>query len=339
MTCRDSAPVHVAIRCDALAGSGTGHLVRQTALVEELLARGHRATLFGDCDIAWARQQAARVGLEFVSPADEFVAQITAAGCDVLLIDGYDFPATIGAAARAAGVPVVAMVDGEFGRHQEADVYVDQNLGSFDPQEPNWLVGPQYVLLRDVVLRRRDAAHGHNVPPQVLIVFGGSDPFGGCPVAVELLLAAGLPVHVIAIAASGQHRTMLEALELAEGQTLEVLSVQDDLPGLALTCDFVISASGSSVWEFACLGIPTALVCVTDNQLTGYEAATASLAVAVGHLERLRGDEEARNAALAALTRLLEDDVWRAELRAAGRQLVDGQGRARVVSVIERLRG
>lgn len=332
-------PLHVAIRCDALSTRGTGHLVRQTALVQELRARGHVATLFGECDVEWARQQAASVGLEVVPPAADFVAQLTAAGCDTLMIDGYEFSASLGADARAAGFPVVAMVDGDFGRHQEADIYVDQNLGSDDPGLPSWLVGPDYVLLRDVVVQRRGTPRPTNQPPKVLVVFGGSDPFGGCPVAVELLLSTGLPVHVVAIAASPERRASLEALELAESQALEVLGTQDDLPGLALTCDFVISASGSSVWEFACLGIPTGLVCVTDNQVTGYEAATKQLAVPIGHLEALRADEQARAAASVAFARMLEDRAWLDELSVRGRAIVDGEGRRRVVAAIEGIAG
>lgn len=305
--------------------------------MQELLSRGHTATLVGECDVEWARQQAASVGLEFVPPADDFLAQLTAAGCDTLMIDGYEFPASLGAEARTAGFPVVAMVDGDFGRQQEADIYVDQNLGSEDPGLPNWLVGPEYVLLRDVVVQRRGTPRPANQPPKVLVVFGGSDPFGGCPVAVELLLSTGLPVHVVAIAASPERRASLEALDLANGQSLEVLGTQDDLPGLALTCDFVISASGSSVWEFACLGIPTGLVCVTDNQITGYEAATEQLAVPVGHLEALRADGQARAAAAVALAGMLEDRAWLDELSTHACALVDGKGRERVVDAVAAL--
>lgn len=334
---RHTTHMHIAIRCDALAKSGTGHLVRQTAFVQELQARGHSATLFGACDVAWAREQAAMVGLEFVAPASDFVGQLEAAGCDTLMIDGYDFPPSVGADARAAGIPVATMVDGDFGRHQEADVYIDQNLGSYDPALPNWLVGPNYVLLRDVVLHRRGAPRPANQPPKVLVVFGGSDPFGGCPVAVELLLATGLPVHVVAVGPSQARRAQLEALDTRPGQTLDVVGAQNDLPGLAMTCDFVISASGTSVWEFACLGIPTGLVCVTDNQVTGYEAATEQLAVPVGHLEALRQSSEARDASRTLLARMLEDRHWLERLSVQGRALVDGEGRRRVVDAVERI--
>lgn len=339
MDSRARTPLSFAIRCDALALSGAGHLVRQIALVEELHARGHEALLLGDCDLPWAATQAAHVGLDFIPAAEDLVGQVGAAGVDVVMIDGYDFPTTVGRELRAAGIPVAAMVDGEFGSHQDADLYVDQNLGSPDPGGPGWLVGPEYVLLRDVVRARRGQPRTPNEPPRVLVVFGGSDPFGGCPVAAELLLAAGLPVHVVAIAASPEHRAALEALTPGEGQHVEVVGPQDDLPGLAMTCDLVVSAAGSSTWELACLGIPTGLVCVTDNQLLGYRAATESLAVPVGHLEQLRADADARATGVRALRALLADADRRAALGAAARELVDGDGRVRVVDAMEALAG
>lgn len=333
----DRGKHHLAIRCDALASLGTGHLVRQSALAEEWLARGHRVSLYGESDVEWARSLVARLGLEFVPAEEDVVAQFTADGVDAVMIDGYDFPRELGRRLRAAGLVVAAMVDGDFGRHQEADLHVDQNLGSEGPGGPNWLVGPRYVLLREVVLDRRGEPRATNSPTRVLVVFGGSDPFGGAPVAVELLLSTGLPVEVVAVAASSERRAAIEALEPGPGQSVVVVPTQDDLPGLALTCDFVVSAAGSSTWEFACLGIPTGLVCVVDNQVAAYEAVTESLAVPIGLLSRLRADAGARDDARAALARLVSDPEHRDSLSEAGRRLVDGEGRRRVADAIERL--
>lgn len=333
----DPAKPHMAIRCDALAALGTGHLVRQSALAEEWVARGHRVSLYGDCDVEWARSLVERLGLGFIPPRDDLAEQFAADRVDAVVIDGYEFPAEMGRSLRGAGFAVAAMVDGDFGRHQEADLYVDQNLGSEDPGRSGWLVGPRYVLLRDVVRSRRGEPRAKNRPPKVLVVFGGSDPFAGAPVAIELLLSTGLHAQVVVVAASPERRAELEALETGEGQSLEVVPTQDDLPGLALTCDFVVSAAGSSTWEFACLGIPTGLVCVVDNQVTAYEAATESLAVPVGQLGHLRDDERARDDARAALARLLTDPGHRDRLGAGGRLLVDGDGRVRVADAIEEL--
>lgn len=329
--------LNVAIRCDALARFGTGHLVRQTALMQELHARGHRARLFGECDVPWAAAQAEAVGVPFEAPEEDFAAQAVREGTDVVIVDGYEFDASLAKSCQDAGLGVLAMVDGPFGRHQSADIYVDQNLGSEDPGGDEWLVGPKYVLLRDVVLRQKDAPRPEGGLLRVLVVFGGSDPFGGAPVAVGLLACTGIPMEIVAIAASQERRAELASVKLADGQRLEVLGAQDDLPALAATCDFCVSASGTSVWEFACMGVPTGLVCVTDNQITGYEAATEELAVGVGHLEALRADDAARTLAIEALTLLASAPEHRAKLRDAGRALVDGEGRARVVDAMEQL--
>lgn len=312
-------------------------MVRQTALIQELTSRGHRARLYGDCDVPWARAQAQAVGVDFIEPETDFAAQAKRDGASIVMIDGYEFPPTLGPSLRSVGLATASMVDGSFGRSQIVDLYVDQNLGSLDPELPGWLVGPQFVLLRDVVLDRRDTPKSVNDPLRVLVVFGGSDPFAGAPVAVELLALTAVPMAIVAIAPNEERRAQLEAVELADGQTLEVLGAQDDLPGLAVTCDFAVSASGTSVWEFACMGVPTGLVCVTDNQITGYEAATEDMAVGVGHLDALRDDESARTAAVEALTRLASDADHRAQLSRDGQELVDGEGRARVVDAMERL--
>ncbi len=333
-------PIPIAVRCDAHAASGLGHLIRQTALVEELLHRGHQVSLFGTCDVEWGTRQAERLGLLFEDVADECVAEeCRSRGIRAVMIDGYDIPASVGESLQENGIGVAAMVDGEFGRHQVADLYVDQNLGSEARDETHsWLVGSEYVLLRDIVFDRREqASRPSDAVPRVLVVFGGSDPFGGCAVATKILLATGKAVEVVAIAATEKQRKILEQLPTLATQSVEVLGTQDDLPVIAVHCDLAISAAGSSVWEFACLGVPTALVCVTANQRLGYEAAVADLAAGLGELGTLKEIPEARQNATAILAELLQQPSRRAKMAARGRDLVDGRGRQRVADALQRL--
>lgn len=335
---RAQAP-RVAIRCDALRRLGVGHLVRQLALVEELVSRGCPVTIVGDVEVPWvARQVVAPVELLPSMPDPDFVSWCLAEDVDVVMIDGYEFQAGLGAGLRNAGIPVAAMVDGEFGAHQVADVYVDQNLGAEDPGRPGtWLVGPSYVLLRDVVRSRRGRRRDGADVPSVLVVFGGTDPFAGSPVLTELLLSTDEPVEVVAVAANEELATRLEGLRTGRGQDVRVVPPQDDLPGLALTCDAAISAAGSSVWEFACLGLPTALVCVTDNQRLGYDAASRELCLGVGHLESLRSDPTARAAGTEVLRRFVTDGVLRQAMAERGARIVDGEGRVRVADALAAL--
>lgn len=296
-------------------------------------------TFFGHSDLEWATAQLDQRGLTLVDHDDDFPAQAAAAGLEAVVIDGYEFPSSLGQGLQEREIAVAAMVDGEFGVHQQADLYVDQNLGAVRPQGAagTWLLGTRFALLRDVVLHqigRRGQVRAET--PKVLVVFGGSDPFGGAPVATQLLLETGSPVAVTVIGV-GHAVNELRSLALTDGQSVEVIGRVEDLPALAVQMDLVVSAAGSTVWEMAALGIPTALIPVVDNQDVGYLAAIRELCVGLGHLSALRGDAETRQRAVGELRRLLSDPRARAELGQAGRALVDGRGRVRVADAIERL--
>ena len=151
-----------------------------------------------------------------------------------------------------------------------------------------------------------------------------------------MVLATGRPVEVVAVAAHPKIAEQLLALEVGGGQSVQVIPPVDHLAGLAVTCDLAVTASGSSVWEFFCLGLPAALVCVTENQEVGYRAVTAAgAAVGIGSLSALREDHVQRSAGVRALKDLVTNPRLRASLASRGQELVDGRGRQRVVDVLE----
>lgn len=337
------------IRVDALARNGVGHAIRQLALAEELVGRGHEVSLLGASDVPWALSQIDAHGLALIPAADPtgFAAQVTDIGGDVVMIDGYEFSNEVGTTLLAAGIPVATMVDGDFGTHQVASLYIDQNLHAVRPQgiadTAQFLGGLDYVLLRDQIRDRRGLVQADLTPPRVLVVFGGTDAFGGAGVAVPMLLDTGAPQHIVAVAATEKLADELRSIRTGDGQTLEVVGPVDDLGALATTCQAAVIAAGTTVWEFLCLGLPTALVCVTDNQLVGYAEASRTLVsgspvcVPVGLLSALRAEPTARAEGVAGLRRLVEDAALRRVLAGTSRVLVDGEGRGRVADGLERL--
>jgi RimJ/RimL family protein N-acetyltransferase len=98
--------------------------------------------------------------------------------------------------------------------------------------------------------------------------------------------------------------------------------------------DLVVSAAGTSVWELCCLGVPTALVCVADNQEAGYRR-VLERGAAVGLGSAVPGLDH--DAAVATLQQVLGDRALREQLAAAGPRLVDGLGAWRVVRSWEQL--
>lgn len=339
-------PLHVALRCDGRPELGVGHVIRCLALGDELAARGARVTLVGEvAAVPWVLEQVAARGIEVVAAPTEpqaLVALCARRHVDAVVLDGYHLPVASGSALRRAGIVVLALVDGPFGAEQEADLYLDQNLGAglpagrSVPPDAVHLLGLEHVLFRDQVLRhRRTDVPEPATPPRVLCVFGGTDAYAAGPVVVPLLTATGRPVHVVAVAARLDLAAAIEQTETAPGQVVEVVPPTPDLAALAVTCDAAVTAAGTSMWELLCLGVPAALVCVADNQRVGYDAAARQgVAVPVGHLDALRQDATERERAVAVLSALLDDPVRRRRLALAGQSLVDGRGRARVVDAL-----
>lgn len=339
------------LRCDASPASGVGHLVRCLALGDEIRSRGGRVVVLGDVGVAWVRDLVDARGIPVApAPSDPgaLAATATSLGLDAVVLDGYALDPGCGAALRGAGLAVLSLVDGEFGRGQAADVYLDQNLGGTPPlgttPGAEHLAGLGHTLLRDEVLRHRPAPGAAPVrregTPRLLAVFGGTDPYAAAPVLAGLALATGRDVEVVAVAADPARAEALAALPAGPGQSVTVLPTVPDLAALAVTCDAAVTAAGSSVWELLALGVPTAVVRVVDNQELGYSTTTGQgVADPGGRLDDLRSDEDARAATVAVLARLLSDAEHRAALAAAGPRLVDGRGRERVVDALERAVG
>jgi spore coat polysaccharide biosynthesis predicted glycosyltransferase SpsG len=325
---------------------GIGHVMRSLALAEELKGRGAEVVFVCDSHtVPWANDQILARDIP-VEPAvwtpDEHVELFARLGLDAVVFDSYDLDAEVFTAVRASGIPTLAIVDGEL-RGAEADVFVDQNLGSEldEPELPagaTRLAGLDYVLLRDEVLSLRPleppAPRADGVP-KVFAFFGGTDAFGAGPYVVAALAATGVPFEATVVAPGEDLAEAIGAVELSAGQYVEVIGPTSQLAKAVVASDLAVSASGTSTWELLCLGATAGLVCVVDNQVMGYERAIATgAAVGVGVLSDLKVDP---SDAAAVLRKLLTDPVERARVAAAGWKLVDGQGRVRVADALFQL--
>jgi spore coat polysaccharide biosynthesis predicted glycosyltransferase SpsG len=149
---------------------------------------------------------------------------------------------------------------------------------------------------------------------------------------VGALAATGAPFEATVVAPGDDLAEAVAAVQLQEGQHVEVIGPTSQLAKAVVESDLALSASGTSTWELLCLGAAAGLVCVVDNQVMGYERAVATgAAVGVGVLSDLKVDP---SVAAGVLRSLLTDPVERARIAAAGWKLVDGQGRARVADAL-----
>ncbi len=329
----------VAVRADAVPDVGAGHVVRILGLVDELRLRGVDAVLTGRLEIPWVRDLVASRAMPVVQAAPDAASYLEwcrARGVGAVVLDGYDLPRDLGATLLAGGVRVLSLRDGSFGAEQACDVALDHNLGAERerlPHEGALLAGIRYTLFRDEVLHATRARwNPTREGTRILMFFGGSDPFGAAEVLARLAVDAVDPLDLRVVSPEPAAGARVLALRRGHRQSVEVLTPRPDLLSMARGADVVVTASGSSVWELMLHGVPFACVQVADNQQPGYRALLdRELCVGLGSLDSLRQVPDVRARARSALADLAADPGLRATLAAAGRGLLDGRGRARVV--------
>jgi RimJ/RimL family protein N-acetyltransferase len=156
---------------------------------------------------------------------------------------------------------------------------------------------------------------------------GGTDAGGFTPTILDLLARTGLPLQVTAVTTG--------PAVVAPGRPAGKLDVTlvppaEDVAALMVGHDLVLSAAGTSMAELFCLGVPTVLVCVADNQRPGYQRALdAGAAVGIDPADAGR--------AVDLLRRVAGDAELRRTLSDTASRLVDGLGAWRIVRTWEQL--
>ena len=343
--------MRVLLLCDGGGAMGVGHVIRTLALAEAAVAAGHDVVVAGHFEGSFVQGQLAAAPVEVVelgaplADHDRDQNRATVNGLvsgqrpDVLHVDSYEASDVGG---PASVVVLSNMEDGTFGL-RPATVVIDPTVGAELVERPDdgstlLLRGSRYAPMRQRVLdaRRRGAAMATaDSARSVLVVMGGTDPVALAPAAVGLLASTGLALEVKAIAV-GENAERVRAAALGSALSLTVLAPVDDLASAMAVQDLVISAAGTSVWELCCIGVPMALIRAVDNQRDGYDRAVAAGAAAgLGGPELVEPDGLGAQRAAEVLRRVLNDSPKRADMRLAGRRIVDGLGAWRVVRTWE----
>ncbi len=326
----------VLLHCNAGVEAGMGHLMRTLTIARAARDRGWTASVFGDVDAVGAevlRRMDPELELFTVHGAAASLGDFAelGRGADVIHLDTYrDVPDL-----SPLDVLVSNMQDGPFGV-READLAIDANLASertfASPERSrSHLAGIDAAVVRAQVLAQRDVRRAPAAAPRVLIVMGGTDPHGVTARVVDAFDRIPYPVSITVI--DPRRRPDVLSAAGSSRHAVEVLGFVEDLPAIAASHDLAVTAAGTSVWDFACMGLPMALVCVADNQRVGYrEVVEQGLAVGLG--EPHHGGFAER---IGALADLLASPASLAETAAELKRAVDGLGSWRIVASWEQL--
>lgn len=341
----------VALRADAGPVIGSGHVMRGLTLAAALRERGAAVTFVcGDGPghlgerIAAAGFGVALIAAGLPEAADAQATQPAlqrTAGCDLLLVDHYGLGIAWETALRPAA-RCIAAIDDLADRAHDVDLLLDQNLGRqardyarLLPPHARRLIGPAHALLRPEFAAARSTSLARRASiadwRHLLISLGGADPqqatvqvlrtLAGCPLPAD----ATITVVLGALAATREAvSALLPTLPCATRLLVDVT----DMAGLLVEADLAIGAAGGSAWERCCLGLPSALLVLADNQRPGTQALVAAdAALALGEVADLP----------ASLPQALGQGAEPGRLQTmstAAAAVTDGQGAARVADAL-----
>jgi len=336
------------IRADASQSLGSGHVMRCLTLASEVRDRGGDAAfvsapLTGHMkDAIEARGFQCRLLAKDLDPkhdAAETAAEARRFGATQVVVDHYGLAAPW---EQAQPCPVLA-IDDLTDRSHACNILLNQNLGAratdyadLVPPGTTCLMGPEYALLRPEFAAARAAAltaRQGNRLARLLISLGGTDPANGTGWALEVLAGLGLPDLDITVVMGSRAPFLTEVQDrAAELPRTEVVVDTAEMGQLMVAADLAIGAAGATSWERCCLGLPTLMVVLADNQAgiaRALDAAGAAQEIALGD-----GD-----ALAAALRALAADPAQLADMQKAAAAICDGQGVGRVTDVLSALPG
>ena len=299
--------VRVELVADSGPGIGLGHVGRLAALGERL---GPAATfLVAD---AHARRWLADRDLRTATPG----SAPGASGAGAVVLDRV-LPVDAGEVIRlqAAGV-TVALLDDLGPARGVADVVIDPPThADWPPAAGLALQGFAHTLLR----REWATARGTAEPrEQVLLTFGGTDPYGLSGPAAAALADLDLPAVTVVGAGS---------TAAVPGR---VLRDPPDFAAQVRRSLLLVTAFGTTVLEAACVGTPVITVCTRDDHLRDARGLEPHGLLRV--VDGRGGVSEAtwREVVGAALS----DAGWQRDVAQRGPELVDGHGAERVAAAL-----
>lgn len=338
---------YLIIRADAGVTMGTGHVMRCLALAQGWQEREGKVLFAGRIPSHSLQGRIRNEGFNYVDirrPYPEhddlelMLSLIKKGGMSDsqwVVVDGYHFTADYARCLREAGAKVLVIDDYAHQAGYQADLLLNQNLGSQElsytiNSDATILAGSNYVLLRREFLSDKCRDTGRpTVASHILVTQGGSDPENVTLKVIEALERVDLPqlkVKII-VGPANSNREMLKNLLSKVSFPGEVFPAVGDMVPLMKWADMAITAGGSTCWELAYLGVPALILTVAENQFGVAEGmAAAGAGWNCGRSQTVQIDRLA-----GMIEELCNDGPKRQAMAWAGQKLVDGWGAERVV--------
>jgi UDP-2,4-diacetamido-2,4,6-trideoxy-beta-L-altropyranose hydrolase len=301
------------IRVDANGKIGIGHIMRCISLAQSWKDRGGEVTFISCCDDILSRKiKEEGFSLISVNADNDLETTLTLANKDNkswFVLDGFHFTPEYQESIYDTGVSLLVIDDTNHLPYYHANIILNQNIYASSlryvcNEGCLRLLGSSYTLLRREFMKYQKSEHFiSEEPKRILVTLGGSDPN-------EVMLKIK----------ESMKRLAMDVKVVSGVQSLSVI----DMPELMTWTDMAVSAAGSTCWELLFMGVPTLVVVTYDHQNKVAESLEKEKVCKTVNVTNL----------IEELLSLVKDKRQREEKSRLGRQLIDGNGANRVVSIM-----
>ena len=358
----------VIFRADASIQIGTGHVMRCLTLAQALRDRGatcqficrdHAGNLverirqngfeaialtLNDCPPPAATSKSSPLthadwlGTDWQTDAAQTINALGNYRPDWLIVDHYALDACWESLLRPHSSKIM-VIDDLADRDHDCDLLLDQNLVSnlehrYDHRLPTHcarLLGPDYALLQPqyAELHPRTSPRIGSIR-RIFVFFGGADHHNLTGRAIAAFLALDRPDLALDVVINPASSHAVAIGEQVQGHSN--IALHGTLPSLAplmLKADLAIGAGGTTSWERCCLGLPSLVITLAENQ-----RAIAAELHRQGLVHWLGDQKTVTSEHLAtALQEVLLND-YLADWSSRCRLLVDGKGAEQVAAIL-----
>jgi spore coat polysaccharide biosynthesis predicted glycosyltransferase SpsG len=312
------------LRADSSPAIGSGHVMRLSAIAEELIARGEKVIFVGQhTDIPWLASRINALGFsQILQSATGYVSN---PGTDVLILDSYTLPLDDEFIQQNKWWRIVAIAD-ELTPAYLVDLIIHPGITA--KWETNLdikcLSGPNYIPFRKSITKSATTLRSDMVL-EILVVGGGTDPFN---------FVTAICMTLRNIQGEFNARVFSNNISLPElDSRFTVVPIGPELDVYATSAELVFTTASTTSLEFIAREIAVGIGCAVDNQAPYYEAlVSAGVAIPIGTFYKGSWElDELR----------IEEMIYSKELRETLKQkssgLFDLSGAIRIVDEILKL--
>lgn len=326
--CRDH-PGHLR---DFIAGKGfTCHVLTTSGLTEAKTA-GRPELAHSD----W-------LGVHWQTDAEQTRAILSGEEVHWLVVDHYALDSGWESNLRP-DTSKIMVIDDLADRNHDCDLLLDQNLGRQEadylnlvPDHCRRLVGPRHALLRPEFSALREPSLSRRAQPRlkrILVSLGGVDSDNVTGKVLRALENSALSPETeldIVMGATAPHLEEVRRLAQKSSFRAKVSVNVHDMAERMCLADLSIGAAGSTSWERCCLGLPSIMVILADNQRSIGTALAQS-----GSAYLLDKDKVMSELGL-LVNRFVDSDKDLQALKDNAKEICDGEGTLRVASEMIRI--